>query len=142
MKLVCAPEDFTFPAGEDALCVVLYGQAGRPDRGSAGASARYDILRAKLLAAPRAWDLLSLALSVVTADLAGLRNQSPDGWTRDFELQVAVAEPVFWATQAPAIEAALAFLTTDRWRICFVDGGMLPAPPAVPFNPDGDSALL
>lgn len=142
MKLICAPKSFMFPDGDDALHVVLYGQAGRPDRASAGASARYDILRAKLLAAPRAWDLLSLALSVVTADLAELRDQSPDGWTRDFELQVAVADLEFWTTQAPAIEAALAFLTTDRWRIRFVEGGMLPAAPREPVYPDEDSVLL
>ena len=114
MKLVCAPETFAFPAGDDALHVVLYGQPGRPDRGSAGASARYDILQAGLEAAPRAWDLLSLALSVVTADLAGLRDRSPDGWTREFELDVTVADPAFWSTQTSALEAALGFLTTDR----------------------------
>jgi hypothetical protein len=120
MKLVCAPDMFAFPDDDDVLHVVLYGQPGRSDRGSAGASARYDILRARLEAAPRAWDLLSIALSVVTADLAGLRDRSPDGWTREFDLSVAVADPKFWSTQAAAIQTALAFLTTDRWRIRFL----------------------
>ena len=48
MRLVCAPETFTFPDEDDVLHVVLYGQPGRSDRGSAGASARFDILRARL----------------------------------------------------------------------------------------------
>src|SRR5690606_39831178 len=87
MKLLCAPETFVFPAGDDALHVVLYGQSGRPERGSAGDAARYDIVRAKLEPAPRAWDLLSIALSVVTADIAALREHSPDGWTREVELE-------------------------------------------------------
>lgn len=142
MKLVCAPDTFSFPAEDDALQVILYGQPDRPDRGSAGEAAMYDVLRAKLEAAPRAWDLLSLALSVVTADLAGPRHRSPDGWTREFELEVAVADPTFWSTQAAAIEAALAFLTTDRWRVHFVEGGILPAPPREPNRPDEDCVVL
>jgi 7-cyano-7-deazaguanine synthase in queuosine biosynthesis len=142
MKLVCAPEPFPFAAHADTLNVVLYGQPGAPDRGSAGAAAKYDIVRAKLDPAPRAWDLLSIALSVVTADLAGLREHSADGWTREFELDVAVADAAFWNTQAGAITAALAFLTTDRWRVRFIENGLLPAPPREPMRPDEDCVVL
>lgn len=142
MKLVCAPEHLPLPVSQDELRVMLYGQPGQPDQGSAGAAAKADILRARLEAAPRAWDLLSLALSVVTADLAGLRDQSPDGWTREFELQVAVADAAFWTPHAAALEAALAFLTTDRWRIRFMDGGLLPAPPREPVRPTEDCVVL
>ncbi len=142
MKVLCAPETFVFPAGDDALHVVLYGQSGRPERGSAGDAARYDIVRAKLEPAPRAWDLLSIALSVVTADIAALREHSPDGWTREFELEVAVADPAFWRTQAASVEAALAFLTTDRWQVRFVGGGVLPAPPREPVRPGENCVVL
>ena len=96
----------------------------------------------ELDAAPRAWDLLSIALSVVTADLAGLRDRSPDGWTREFDLTIAVADPEFWLTQAFAIETALAFLTTDRWRICFLEGGALHIPPRDPLHPDEECVAL
>lgn len=142
MKLLCAPEGYPFPAGDDALHVVLYGQPGGTDRGSAGAAARYDILRAKLEAAPRAWDFLSIALSVVTADLASLRERSPDGWTREFELSVAVSDPTFWNPHAISIEAALAFLTTDRWKIRFLEHGTVPAPPKDAVRPDEDCVVL
>jgi hypothetical protein len=142
MKLVCAPETFAFPDQADALHVVLYGQPGRPDRGSAGALALYDILRGRLEAAGRAWDLLSIALSVVTADLAVLRDRSPDGWTREFDLGVAVADPAFWTTQKSAVEKALAFLTTDRWRVHFLEGGVHPTPPKTPLRPDEDCIVL
>lgn len=142
MKLICAPEHIPVPPAGDALRVILYGQAGHAGQGSAGASAKADILRARLEVAPRAWDLLSLALSVVTADFAGLRERSPDGWTREFELDVAVADPAFWSGQAAALEGALAFLTTDRWRIRFFGGGLQPAPPHLPFRPPEDCVAL
>jgi len=142
MRLFCAPETYVFRDEQDALQVILYGQPGRPDRGSAGAAVRHQILRKRLLPAPRAWDFLSLALSVVTTDLAGHRNGSPDGWTREFELEIAVADPGFWNTQRDAVQAALAFLTTDRWRVSFIEGGIQPTPPLDPTIPAEDCVVL
>lgn len=146
MKLVCAPDDYAF-AEDGALNVVLYGQAGptpanRSPRGSAGQAAMNHILRARLHVAPRAWDFLSLALAVVTADLAGLRSESADGWTRELDLTIAVGDPLFWNSQVGAIEAALKFLSTDRWRLCFVSGGLQPTPPREAVRPHEDCVVL
>lgn len=146
MRLVCAPEDYPFQE-DGALNVVLYGQPGleengRSARGSAGQAARADFLRARLEAAPRAWDFLSLALSVVTADLADWRSESADGWTRELDLTVAVVDPAFWNSQAAAIETALKFLSTDRWRLMFVNGGAQPTPPRDPVRPREDCVVL
>lgn len=146
MRLVCAPEDFPFQEN-GALNVVLYGRPGvaedgRSARASAGQAARTDFLRARLEAAPRAWDLLSLALSIVSADLADWRSESADGWTREIDLTVAVADAAFWNSQAAAVETALKFLSTDRWRLTFVDGGMQPTPPREPVRPREDCVVL
>lgn len=146
MRLVCAPEDFPF--GEDgALNVVLYGQPGaaeegRSARASAGQAAKTGFLRSRYEAAPRAWDFLSIALSVITADLAEWRAESADNWTREFDLTIAVADPAFWCTQAAALEAALKFLSTDRWRLTFVGGGLQPAPPRNAVRPAEDCVVL
>ena len=131
MRLLCAPKSFPFEPGTESLQVVLYGPSDRehPERGSVGALVRRRFLREKLAVDRKAWDFLSLSLAVVTADFAEPRNHSPDGWTREFDLTVAVTEPDFWTSQASAVEAALAFLTTDRWRLRFVPGGdVYPAP--------------
>lgn len=146
MKLVCAPEDFAF-AEDGALNVVLYGQGSpelgkRSARGSAGQAAMSQILRARLNVAPRAWDFLSIALAVVTADVAEWRSESPDGWTRELDLTIAVADPDFWNSQARAIEAALQFLSTDRWRLRFVPGGLQPPPPRNPIYPQESCVAL
>lgn len=146
MRLICALEDFAFPE-DGALNVVLYGRPGiegegRSERASAGQTAKSDFLRARYEAAPRAWDFLSIALSVITADLAGRRSESADNWTREFDLVIAVADPVFWRTQAKALEAALKFLSTDRWRLTFEEGGFQPPPPREPVRPAEDCVVL
>jgi hypothetical protein len=68
-------------------------------------------------------------LSVVAADEACLRGQSPDGWTRQIELTVSVVDSAFWTSQVAVIQEALRFVTGDIWRVEFVDGGFLPTPP-------------
>lgn len=146
MRLICALEDFEFPE-DGALNVVLYGQPGaveegRSARASAGQAAKSDFLRAGYEAAPRAWDFLSIALSVITADLAGWRSESADNWTREFDLTIAVADPTFWRTQAEALAAALKFLSTDRWRLTFEEGGFQPPPPREPVRPNEDCVVL
>ena len=70
MKLVCGPDTSRCLERKSALRVILYGQPGAEGRGSAGDAAKYEIRRRRLQPTPRAWDLLSIALSVVTADFA------------------------------------------------------------------------
>ena len=77
----------------------------------------------------QAWDFLAIALSVVAADHGCPRNTSPDGWTRDIQLDVAVTDADYWITQTCALEAALRFLTGDVWRLAFVPGGARPPRP-------------
>lgn len=142
MRLICGPETFALPGTEGGQRVVLYGQRRAEGHASAGDAARHEVLRRHLDPAPRAWDLLSIALSVITADFAGLRDQSPDGWTREFELDVAVGDPAFWNDQASELEAALAFLTTDRWRLRFHNGGLSLPPQRELVRPKQDCVVL
>jgi 7-cyano-7-deazaguanine synthase in queuosine biosynthesis len=142
MKFVCASKDHKFPSSKDALAIVLYGPADRQSRGCAGAAVKHQITREKLHPASRAWDFLSIALSVTAADLAGHRNKSPDGWTREFELEIAVADPVFCNKQSETIERLLRFLTTDRWNVRFLGGGVSPVPDRRPARPKEDCVVL
>ena len=71
-----------------------------------------------------------------------LRNQSPDGWTRELELDIAVTDPAFWTGQAGKLTKALAFLTTDRWTLRFHQGGMQPVRPQNPVRPKDDCVVL
>ncbi|HEV8439158.1 MAG TPA: Qat anti-phage system QueC-like protein QatC, partial [Methylomirabilota bacterium] len=100
------------------------------------------IRRLKLQPAPRAWDLLSIALAVIAADTGVRRTESPDGWTREIDLRVAAADSAFWTSQGPLIDQQLRFLTNDVWRCTFGDGGVLPAPPRLPTLPEEDCVAL
>ncbi len=131
MRLCCAPLDRikSGVAGTD-LPVVLYSHADQSDAVSIGATALYRLARSGFTVAPRAWDLFSIALSVIAADTAVHRGDSPDGWTRNLNLRIAVGDPGFWSSQKSQLESQLRFLTTDIWTLDFVDGGILPSPPS------------
>ena len=143
MKVVCAPlaHGFGRRASGD-LEIVLYSQADRQTRGGAGSGITDVIRRLKLQPSARAWDLLSLALAVTAADTGIRRNESPDGWTRQIELCVAVTDPAFWTSQGTLIDQLLRFLTNDVWRCAFSDGGFLPPPPPSPAFPEENCVAL
>lgn len=142
MRLICGPADFVLPDAASAQRITLYDAPAKPAHGSAGRAARQEIVRRRLKAAPRAWDFLSIALSVMAADEFGARDQSPDGWTREFELDVAVTDPTFWRSQSSALADAFAFLSTDRWTFRFHPGGVSPPSIDQPEEPPQDCVVL
>lgn len=142
MKITCALSDFDFSSMPSDLNVVLYGRNVDPTYGSVGATLKQTIIRKKVVAAPAAWDLLSLALAVISADLAGHRKSSPDGWTRVFDLTVSVIDASFWNANAAIVERLLAFLTTDSWTLHFIEGGFLPQPNRRQIFPEEDCIVL
>src|SRR5581483_5726718 len=142
MRIVCGPSEFAFESFHGDLEVVLFGHDPSKKRGSAGAAIGDVLRRRELVPDPRALDFLSVALAVMAADLAGHRDASPDGWTREFDLVIAVTDAPFWSTQAPVLQQLLQFLTTDRWRIAFAPGAKYPKQPKKQIHPEHDSIVL
>lgn len=143
MKIVCTPKDLkNILPSEGDLRVVLYGYADQPADASIGAAVLDNIKRLEITPAPRAWDLLSIALSVIAADTGVRRNESSDGWTRQLELHIAVNDPVFWSSQSELLAWQLRFLTTDQWNLDFYDGGILPVPSENPKRSQEDCVSL
>ncbi len=142
MKITCALSDFDFSGIPSDLDVVLYGSNADPRRGSAGMALKQAIAREKVVPAARAWDFLSIALAVVSSDFAGHRDSSPDGWTREFELTVSVVDAPFWNANAGTLQRMLAVLSTDRWLLRFVEGGLLPQPDKLAVHPVEDCVVL
>lgn len=142
MKIICGPPNFDFTTLMSDLNVILYGSANDPSQGFVGQALKSEILRKKVVAAPLAWDFLALAMAVVSADLAGHRRQSPDGWTREFELFVTVGDPAFWNANVAIVEKLLEFLTTDRWSVHFIAGGIVPEAHPKAVFPEEDCIVL
>ena len=143
MTILCGPSNSKLGRRRkgDLRCL-LYGFPKKSSQGSAGATLLELVQSAKLVPAARAWDLLSLALSVICADTAIRRGESPDGWTRQIALKVAVSNPDFWNAYRELIEDQLKFLTTDIWQLEFTGLGLLPKPPKDPVFPDEDCVAL
>lgn len=143
MAILCGPTQSKLGRlGKDDIRCILYSSAVNSSQGSAGGTLLKHIQSAKLSPVPRSWDLLSLALSVICADTAIRRSDSPDGWTRQIALKVAVSDPDFWMTKRSLIEDQLKFLTTDIWQLEFTGNGLHPKPPKVPQLPNGDCVTL
>ena len=106
----------------------LYGRAPVAGWGRVGGLVLPVLKRLRLAPTERAWDFTSIALSIVAADEAVTRTNSPDGWTREMDVTVAVAAPAFWDSQKAELHRALEFLTGDIWSLTFVPGGHAPAP--------------
>lgn len=128
MKVACLPGSLPTPAGQGVMRFDLYGRAPVAGWGRVGGLVPPVLKRMRLSPTERAWDFTSIALSVVAADEAVPRSNSPDGWTREIDLTVAVAAPHFWDSQKTALVSALEFLTGDIWALTFVAGGHAPAP--------------
>ncbi|MBT2495610.1 hypothetical protein J7E45_08320 [Microbacterium sp. ISL-59] len=142
MKYVSGPGASLGSIDSSATPISLYEQITSTTHLTAGWAAAETIRRQRLQPDDAAWDLLTIALTVVAADGDHPRATSPDGWTREFELDIALQDPARWAPHADTIAQALSFLTTDRWRLIFRDGGRVPEVPSKPRFPGADSVAL
>ncbi|MGY4646240.1 Qat anti-phage system QueC-like protein QatC [Mycobacterium sp. URHB0021] len=141
-KYSSGPKSAVQSRDDSVTPIVLYEHANSDRTAAAGGAAAATVRRCSLQPDPAAWDLLSIALSVVVADGETKRSASSDGWTREFELDVALHDPSRWGALADPLSSALAFLTTDRWRIAFNAGGVVPATPKKPRFPQTNAVAL
>lgn len=126
-----------------ATPVELYARAGNAHGLTAGAAILQEVRRANLRPSVRAWDFLSIALAAIVADAASLRRYSPDGWTREINLDLALAEPEIWRPHLSLFTNALGFLTTDIWDIEITTKATVPfKAPKTPTAPEADCVAL
>ncbi len=144
MKLVCTPVKDLLPEWTPTTVpVLLYGRTDEKKIVSVGAAVQEELTRKRLSISHDSWDLLSLALSVIAGDSVVLKSKSPDGWTREIELEVAVHNPDRLTAQKPLIEQLLRFLTTDIWKLRFTATNYEhPIPAEVLFPVETSVALL
>lgn len=127
MRVAAIPAGVAIPTDQD-LTVDLFGQFDTNGHGAVGSTIPHIVRGERLRPAARAWDFAAISMAVVAADEGCTRTDSADGWTRQIELTVAVADSTFWTGQASHIARMLAFLTGDIWTLSFIGGGHQPAP--------------
>lgn len=127
MKVAAIPSGIAVPPGQ-GLVVELFGQFDQNGHGAVGSTIPHIVRGKRLRPSGRAWDFAAISMAVVAADEGCPRTGSADGWTRQIELTVGVADSQFWTGQAAHVSRMLAFLTGDIWTISFVGGGHQPAP--------------
>lgn len=142
-RVFCGPKDHIPPQREVGVeYVSMYEHEALADVSTVGTALIRDILASGVAPSARSWDFLSLALAVNAADNVLERAPSPDGWTRQIELDVVLYEPEPYQVLAKEIEQALRFLTGDFWKLTFVDGGYPPPRPKSPVRFDADCVCL
>ena len=100
--------------------LVLYNRS--EDYDTSGAAILEYVKKKKINPTRKAWDFLSLALTVLAADHLVQRGVSSDGWTRSIKIDVPVSDPDLWNAQIETIEFMLRYLTTDIWEVSFYQG--------------------
>ena len=125
MRVICM-QDPALLGPSKGIAFSLFHRPQHSGIGRVATTMAQDVIRAGIQPSSRTWDFLAVALSVAAADHGCLRDSSPDGWTREIQLEVAVTDPIFWETQASALETALRFLTNDIWQLTFISGGVHP----------------
>lgn len=114
---LAGPEDNYTPAlkSYDRQLVVPLNVAGHPD--SLQSSVPDVLAEYDLSPTLPAQDLMNAAMAAYTADVRVAREEAFDGWTRDFELHLAVQDEHGWGEGARTLERTLSFLTGDRWKV-------------------------
>lgn len=136
-RLVFHPDESTLPAvtQDGRIDVVLYGpRPMRQGTGSVGNQLPSAIAELGVKVDERAFDFLTIAMAVIAADTFIERSRwAANGWSREIELDIPLAQRAIWSPVLPTLKRALDFLSGDQWSISVRAGG--PRPP-------GQAAIL
>ena len=121
------PEEIPKRPGKNRIPVLLYGSSNKSNSGFAiGNQLIPAAERVQVELSDQTFDFLSLALGVVAADTFVPRLSSPDGWARQIELDIELANPAKWKPHLSELESVLRFLSGDLWTLRVRGGGMPP----------------
>lgn len=112
------------------LHVALYEAPASPGVPRIGGPILEAVRRLGVTPSAVSFDLLTVALAVTAADTFIRRAVASDvGWGRELHLSVPVGNPDALSAVSPLLREALGFLTGDRWRFEFREGGIAPPAP-------------
>jgi len=130
-EVICHHDVAQLPIGGSGVVPTLMYGRRPPCAGttSIGGPVRAAVRRLGVPAHRRAFDLLTVSMAVTAADTFVDRRASADGWARELNLRVPLADPAPWQPIRPLLEEALHFLSGDLWKVEFLPGGPDRPPP-------------
>lgn len=145
-KIICAPEShIPEKLASDTMyfCEYAVPKSHNAEVGHFGTELRNEMKKRGIIPSIPAWDFLTIALSVASADNYLPRKKCFDGWTRNFDIEIYLIDPNPWIEVKKKLQDTLRFLTGDYWKITFHQGGELPEKPKKKseFNVDCVSLL-
>lgn len=130
MKIVsCVESSIPQNRSDEVIYICQYSNPGAQDIGYFGLGF-WDTIRKQGIAPSTAiWDFATFALTVASIDKLISRKSSPDGWTRELDVEIHLCSPDKWYSQIEQLQNLLRFLTGDFWTLSFCDGGFFPPSP-------------
>lgn len=68
---------------------------------------------------PNAFDLVTIATAVTSAETFEPRDNAPNSWSRILNLHIPLIDPAKWESVGTRLESLLGFLTGDQWKLSF-----------------------
>ena len=107
-KVICLPANLLPNVLDpDAFYFSMYSVSASSNIGYVASCLRTYVERAGLRPDVNTWDFTTFALSVSAADKAISREKSPNGWTREINLQLPVHDISLWQGLKLKLEAML-----------------------------------
>lgn len=120
MKVVCKDKcDLQTKIEAKAYYFSFFENSGNLNIGTIGLGLLKNFKKKGVTPSPLVFDFLRIGLAINAADQVCDRSHSPDGWTRQIELEVSLCDPEKWEDSKEDLIKLLRKLTGDFWSLSF-----------------------
>jgi hypothetical protein len=121
MKVVCKDKcDFQDQIETNVYYFSFFENSGNSNIGTIGLELLKNFRKKGITPSSTVFDFLRIGLAVNAADQVCDRSHSPDGWTRQIELEVSLCDPEKWKDSKEDLIKLLRKLTGDFWSLQFI----------------------
>lgn len=118
MKVVCKDKcDLQTQIEAKTYYFSFFENSGNLNIGTIGLGLLKNFKKKGVTPSPLVFDFLRIGLAINAADQVCDRSHSPDGWTRQIELEVSLCNPEKWEDTKEDLIKLLRKLTGDFWSI-------------------------
>lgn len=120
MKVVCKDKcDLQAQIETNVYYFSFFESSGNSNIGTIGLELLKNFKKKGVTPSPLVFDFLRIGLAINAADQVCDRSHSPDGWTRQIELEVSLCNPEKWEDTKEDLIKLLRKLTGDFWSLNF-----------------------